>query len=80
MGKKVKKKAGRRVKMETRTGFVGVDAGGFAWVASTFASERNLCLVKCRNPTADIRPVLVIEDTPANRKRLGVASKKGSGK
>lgn len=76
MAKKVKKKAGRKVRMETRTGFVGVDADGFPWVTSTFSAYKDKCLEKCKGDTgnhaADIRRVLVIEDTPANRKRLGV--------
>ena len=66
----------KKVKMETRTGFVGVDGDGFPWVSATFSDGKNRCLEKCKDETGnfanDIRPVLVIEDTPANRKRLGV--------
>lgn len=75
MGKKVKKKARRKVKMQPAFGWVYVGPTGQALPSWTYAETETAC----NNRASKFilfqgapRPVITVEDTPANRKRLGV--------
>lgn len=76
--KKVAKKRVRKVKMQPRIGYVWVDSDGFAWVNATWQVTESGCAGRASGCSYLSKyegspcQTIIVPNTPANRKRLGV--------